>query len=134
MKLEVNNFYRTRDNRKVEILRDDYKVNFHKVVGYIEGETWKETWTLKGGYITDTYQSEFDLILEDNMKIEVGKKYKTRDGKVAVITDIDDGAGTAYTCLGYIRNDGIEETWTDDGRYFLSMPEHELDIVGEWDE
>lgn len=58
------------------------------------------------------------------MKIEVGKTYQTRDGKVAFITN-KEGAGTyAYkgTC------EGISFCWGENGNY-AQYSEHPRDIV-----
>lgn len=61
------------------------------------------------------------------VKLEVGKFYKTRDGrKVGPMREqVGDGCLTPYTF-----NDGLM-SWTEEGEYNLSRNESHLDIVSE---
>lgn len=64
------------------------------------------------------------------VKLEVGKYYKTRDGrKVGPMQERCDDR-----CLAtYVFNDGIM-AWTDEGVYNLTRTDHPNDIVSEWSE
>jgi len=65
------------------------------------------------------------------MKFEIGKFYKSRDGKKAQIFMPDRGDGVM---LGAYTNGGfwIATSWSRDGRW--EGGEHRLDIISEWEE
>ena len=69
------------------------------------------------------------------MKIEVGKKYKTRDGNVVRIVNISSAINECYPVGGEIVGDTSNSFyyWTTDGRYNIdqTLPHH-LDIVEEF--
>ncbi len=61
------------------------------------------------------------------MKLEVGKKYLTRDGN-HIIT-ITDTANRLYKFVGQL--DGFLESWTKSGRYDINEDEHDWDLISE---
>jgi hypothetical protein len=63
------------------------------------------------------------------MKLEVGKYYKTRDGRCVLITR---GNNLLRPIQGRVEGHGWD-SWKDDGRY-STRPEEDygLDIVSEW--
>jgi len=65
------------------------------------------------------------------MKFEIGKFYKTRDGRKAQIFMLDNGAGYM---LGAVNKDGVwrYNTWDRNGLWACS--EHLLDLISEWEE
>ncbi len=64
------------------------------------------------------------------MKLEVGKSYRTRDGKRALLTQHNPLA--PYPYKGTL-DDGVGYTWTEQGRYLLACPTA-MDLVAEWEE
>jgi hypothetical protein len=68
------------------------------------------------------------------MKIEVGKFYKTRDGRKARIYAVD---GRDYTKIhGAVFEDGgwASLTWFENGIFYIDGKEYVLDLVSEWEE
>ena len=70
----------------------------------------------------------------DNLIIEVGKFYKTRDGMKIRIYAVD--GYPYYPIRGAILcDDGwLGETWTKEGFYLCREKEYRADIVSEWEE
>lgn len=62
------------------------------------------------------------------MQFQVGKFYKTRDGRKAEITKIFD-TSVHYNVCGKL--DGCYEEWSNEGNYFYSGP-NPKDLVEEW--
>lgn len=60
------------------------------------------------------------------MKLEVGKYYKNRDGKVVKIVKYEHQEGTVYP---YFDNEG--ETYQENGQYCRSLPGDDLDLIEE---
>ena len=66
------------------------------------------------------------------LKIEVGKSYKTRNGKKANISEIDENC--EYPIIGTIFNEAqFGSSWTKDGRHSKHI-QSGSDIVSEWEE
>lgn len=61
------------------------------------------------------------------LKLEVGKCYKTRDGRKAFISDIYEDK----TCLGVISGEKNFYQWHDNGK-FLGELENNTDLISEW--
>lgn len=69
------------------------------------------------------------------MKLEVGKAYRTRDGRKAVITKRADSAAYPFGGEIYINSLSSYETWTAKGDvYDKSRVEHASDLISEWGE
>jgi hypothetical protein len=67
---------------------------------------------------------------ERNMKLEVGKRYVTRGGKV---TSKMEPLYDCYPFMAWVDGYG-GISWTNDGHYLSDKKEHELDIVAEYKE
>ena len=67
---------------------------------------------------------------ERNMKLEVGKRYVTRIGKV---TSKMEPLYDCYPFMAWVDGYG-GISWTNDGHYLSDKKEHELDIVAEYKE
>ena len=70
----------------------------------------------------------------DELIIELGKFYKTRDGMKVRIYDVD--GSPDYPIHGAILWDagwGVEQ-WTKEGFYFWPEGECQADIISEWEE
>lgn len=66
------------------------------------------------------------------LKIEVGKSYKTRNGSKVIISEIDEAC--AYPMIGDILNEArFGTSWTKDGRHSVHI-QSGADIVSEWEE
>ncbi len=64
------------------------------------------------------------------MKLEVGKSYRTRDGKRAVV-----GTNTASVADPFYGHVGTHAcTWMEDGTCWDHEVEHHMDLVAEWEE
>lgn len=64
----------------------------------------------------------------DELKLEVGKCYKTRDGRKAFITIVNENDLVS----GVIENDNSIIHWHKDGVHTRTEKEHDLDVVAEW--
>jgi hypothetical protein len=66
------------------------------------------------------------------MQIEVGKYYRTRDGRKARIYAVD-GSGNA-AIHGAVHHDGKWSTacWLSDGYYYDAKVPQSLDLISEW--
>jgi len=137
MKIEVGKKYRTRDGKVAEITsisdRDAYPV-----AGDVGGEL--EVWTAQGVFLRSADESDLDLIEEvvdgqspGALKIEVGKKYRTRNGVVVLIDR--EGHPEAPSCdAEFYQFSGRHETtiegWRADGR-FWEYTNSRMDLVEE---
>ena len=131
MKLEVGRSYRTRDDRKVVIRLDD-RHTIYSMVGSIGGETLDRYWTPDGKYFSFR-NSPLDLIApwEDPLILEVGKMYKTRNGRKIKLVD-EAFAGTYF--LGVLIEeppiDLISGWFRKDGTTYRGSMSS--DLVSEW--
>jgi hypothetical protein len=70
------------------------------------------------------------------MKFEVGKFYKTRDGRKVEVIAVRAGLSFGHTVIGLVMNDpyGDVTTWSADGNYGICPDSRELsaDLVAEW--
>jgi hypothetical protein len=65
------------------------------------------------------------------MKIQIGKKYKTRNGSVAIINNIII-SGIDYPFRGYVEDDPKDEKcWTEKGWYWKERNGNSLDLISE---
>lgn len=68
---------------------------------------------------------------ENSMKFEVGKSYKTRDGRKVTITKIC--PDMIFPLVGLVEGELSEEIWTSDGSYSsYTSVSLDLDLVAEW--
>ena len=76
----------------------------------------------------ELYLSESPLYFEtpDELKLEVGKCYKTRDGRKAFVYKYDNPVFQGVL----VESDGLL-SWGKDGRVFISR-EDDLDLISEW--
>jgi hypothetical protein len=77
-------------------------------------ELWNPNKDLEGEYV-------------QKLKLEVGKKYLTRNGKIAKITGIRD---SLYCFSGYAIDEGLNNTWTKDGRILVDRNK-DFDLIEE---
>lgn len=67
------------------------------------------------------------------LKLEVGKSYKTRNGRKVKISEIDEDC-TYYPIIGTILEEVQSEYhWTVDGKHSIYF-QSDADIVSEWEE
>lgn len=113
MKIKVGKKYKTRDGRVVEI-NDDKGSHLFPFVGTVEGEPFKRVWS-NGGVYTQGCPTELDLVEEiveeKKFKLQVGKRYKTRDGRET--TTIEPFGDPMFPFCGSVG--GNFKTWTEDG-------------------
>lgn len=66
------------------------------------------------------------------MKVELGRKYRTRDGREAVVLAVDESIDT-YQVLGKVRecdpDRWMATTWAIDGKYIPIVDSNECDLV-----
>lgn len=66
------------------------------------------------------------------LKIEVGKSYKTRSGDKVIISEINEDG--VYPIIGTILEEVQRDSdWTLDGKY-AGLAQSDADIVSEWEE
>lgn len=66
----------------------------------------------------------------DELKLEVGKCYKTRDGRKAFVSSIM--LDSEFPFLGIIENCAKTENWLENGKFNIYQPENDLDLISEW--
>ena len=69
-----------------------------------------------------------------NTPLEVGKFYKARCGKKAIVLgkeDVDDGFPIHVALMDYYANAFYVSV---SGRYNINGSDHELDLIGPWEE
>ena len=136
MKIDMDKKYKTRDGQDVRIIRINAETwdNNWPVVGFIgEEEEYARLWTSEGK--NDTMgESDLDLIevveteAKDTsaIKIDINKKYKTRDGQDVRV--IDNNYSDGWPVKGYIGEKDGADLWTSEGKYDLER-ESDLDLV-----
>lgn len=70
----------------------------------------------------------------ESLKLEVGKFYKTRCGKKAIVLgkeDVDDGFPIHVALMNYYANAFYVSV---SGRYNIDGSDNELDLIGPWEE
>ena len=63
----------------------------------------------------------------EELKLEVGKFYRTRDGRKVFIFITDD-----YNYRGVIENSNNDFAWREKGKSVYSTDDNNLDLVSEW--
>lgn len=71
----------------------------------------------------------FEMVLARKSKIDLSKKYKTREGKEVKLLAFSDDR--SYPLLGQIKLDGVwtNETWTFDGQFSQDSGPSKYDLV-----
>jgi len=64
------------------------------------------------------------------MNISIGKKYKTRNGEIALITEMRNRKVHAFPIVGVI-SDITTVSWKSDGKYTSRPGEHSWDLMCE---
>ena len=63
------------------------------------------------------------------MKLEVGKSYKTRNGKTALVAAIDEAMTPGEQALGWVET--MSCSWTTAGSFYADLAPHGLDLTEE---
>lgn len=136
MKLEVGKAYKTRSGQRVDVtsIDTDSKYPVNAFVVSLDGRIRTFiSMTEDGRWYTDV-SSDYDIVSEwyDNVEIEVGKYYRTKNGNKARIYATDGGFGKKIHGA-FLRSDGawIPEWWLKDGK---CMNNTWLDLIAEWTE
>jgi hypothetical protein len=135
MMIDINKEYKTRDGQDVSLYKvclDDCPV----LLGYI-GEK-RFIWDLQGNFENVFVESDLDLIevveteAKDTsaMKIDITKKYKTRDGRgVRVIKIHPESEGYEWPVVGCFGEERVCcKFWNLEGKYDLER-ESDLDLI-----
>ena len=133
MKLEVGEWYLTRDGRKVFI--EDDEGGHYRMKGYFQGApSEKYSWDSEGRFYKG-FAHPYDLLHKlpnpfTEFRLEVGKWYLTRDGKKAFVERYDDSE-ELYCVFGRIENAPDDEySWTIDGAFYYKSAD-DWDLVEE---
>ncbi len=130
--IEPGNIYRTRNGLKVKIyekVADEY----HGAI-YV-GDKWEvDTWMLNGGYLKGKGKNhERDIHLSPPITLQPNHKYKTRDGRQAMVVFINEGS-ISDPVVGFIQEkDGFwyPRSWNADGHVKRPYWPNN-DLVAEW--
>lgn len=145
IRLEVGKHYRTKDNMHVFIYYTQANCRY-EFIGRFSGTSlpdaaWREDGRFSSGVsprdiIEEWTETPISNLQEGQpMKIEPGKFYKTRSGKMAYVitvrteppkTDVE----RLYPILGEVDNK--RELWTIGGQSYNTILDG-MDLVGEWD-
>ncbi len=66
----------------------------------------------------------------EKLKIEVGKCYKTRDGRKAFISSINNDS--EFPFRGIIIGFDSTDKWLENGKFNVYQSENDLDLISEW--
>lgn len=66
----------------------------------------------------------------EQFKLEVGKCYRTRNGKKVFISGIN--SDNDYPMFGIIKGFISPDRWLENGKFDISNTEHDLDLISEW--
>ena len=139
MRIDINKKYKTRDGQDVEIRKvgpESYGYAPWRVEGYI-GEEKEDCkfWNLKGKNARGGSGLDLVEVVETEakdtsaIKIDINKKYKTRDGQDVTINYIYyDGLHGAWPVNGCIGEEEDDYRWTSEGKYDLER-ESDLDLI-----
>lgn len=135
LRLKVGGKYKTRDGRVAEVLREDTSFEHdstYRWAGIVTdhgGETRQRAWRYDGNYILSGGHAG-DLVEEivstSKLVIEPGKRYLTRDGRLATITEVCHAG--IYRVEGEV--DGHERCWTIFGEWYEGQTNN-LDLISE---
>lgn len=121
MKIETGRVYRTRGGEKFLVISynpKQYRPYTH--CGFsLEDPSDMETWNEYGAALR-FMPTKRDLVeevsKENEMEIEVGKYYRTRDGRVFKVTNYTADMEDPYPCYGFnVKAEEDVETWTEKG-------------------
>lgn len=136
MKIEVGREYKTRDGSVVEIVakNDDSNTYKGRLTQSSSAKGSVYNFDADGSFSWQQNSHHLTIVEELNVfPLEVGRKYRTRDGKQVVITakiDINQ-----YAALGEVIGTPFKsEIWTAEGFYFKDTRDSPFNIVGYWDE
>ena len=138
MVIDINKNYKTRDGQDVRVVKihPESKGYEWPVVGcFGEERVCCKFWNLEGKYDLER-ESDLDLIevveteAKDTsaMKIDITKKYKTRDGRDVEINKVLTETWDRYRYLpveGYIGKEEYSRLWTSEGKYHLERESNE---------
>jgi hypothetical protein len=147
LKIEAGKFYKTRDGHKAKIY-EVYDGDIHGAI--FKDDCWVPLyWQIKGNHFM---RGEYDLISEwvethqeekasVELKIEVGKYYKNRNGcKVKIYEIYDNNIEDFYKLHFYEIHGAVFEnrawhvgSWTKKGENLFEETTP-YDIIGEWEE
>jgi hypothetical protein len=121
--------YQTRDGRPVTSLNQNPRSDYWVIVGTLDRH--RHVWDAKGRW-TSGVEHRNDLIEVPQqekkvMKLEVGKKYKSRGGRIVAIVEKTDNI--SYPFIGEWRNN--QYSYTAEGFYYASQTPNEMDLLEE---
>ena len=135
IRLKVGGRYLTRDGREAAVTTISLGSTAWPFRGAVVGDetAYDRSWTSDGRYCYDGAPHSLDLVSEyvepPKFQIEIGKKYLTRDGRIAEVTGPSDGE---YSFEGNPEGSS-REVWRADGSWhWVVGEEHELDLVSEY--
>lgn len=114
MKLQTDTFYKTRDGRKAYVNCSKpckAGVSYNGVI--VDDEEFYD-WFANGRY-SDEEKTRVDLVSEwkeESFHLEIGKRYKTRGGRIAFVQ----GANRDYFTGVIVGASTFGNTWSADGR------------------
>lgn len=69
--------------------------------------------------------------MQEKLKLEVGKSYRTRGGLKATVTGYEPTRGR-YPFIGRVDDEAF--SWTNDGRFIFSSKPDSFDLIAPWEE
>jgi hypothetical protein len=134
MILTMRKKYKTKAGHKVNLLalnvaNPRYPVRFEYLS---KGGTWFECYCTKDGkYFDNGNESGYDLVEDTTMQIEIGKKYKMKDGNEVKLYEIV--SGQRHCVIGSFRthpdSEWVPERWTINGFYYSDQNPCDCDLV-----
>lgn len=107
------------------------KTNFvYKVIDDLPCIIYDDGEVVYNASLTICKNGPFYFDTPDELKLEVGKCYRTRDGRKAFISCkiFDD----EFPFLGIVTDCASTETWLENGKFNVYQQENQLDLISEW--
>lgn len=113
-----------------EVLKDKDSKTIVKIVdGFICAFRSNGEFTINDGVFSDCDTRELQYFeTPDELKLEVGKCYKTRDGRKAFVSYYDKNKNEY---LGCIQDEDVVVYWCENGLWYENEESNE-DLVSEW--
>lgn len=135
LNFQIGKKYRRRNGSIVKAIGIKFYMDTDNTVQF---DDYDNTVWAKNGRVSQLGETPYDIIEEvkdDEMKIEVGKQYKTYNGyKAYIFVRLPDSAAAVCRYLGYITSpDGVfccQTSWNEEGKSSVKSYE----IVEEWKE
>ena len=105
---------------------EEYSTKIKMIEGFLSSVF--QDGTIRLNVSIDLFDERCYFETPDELKLEVGKCYKTRDGRKTFISYV---AKDDEMCFGCIQDDNTVTSWHKNGSFFAEEIDN-LDLISEW--